>query len=221
MGNWNHKSKIFKLSTWSVINFTLLTILWPALSAHSSHLLEGQVSTSQCTCAEKKNKNSFLCQELKPCLKLDYCSTKLLTSDTKQSNGTKIQNQWTYTLPVVLKSQRKHINRGYSYSCALASGHSKYHLCNVWRCRHKEKYASPTSGSQCIQSKQTIRKSQILQHVKWLTNSVLGHRHPLLTSSCLQHPFPYDALNNFVGHLIWPVTNYTDTHIYLCNFRLT
>jgi len=31
----------------------------------------------------KKNKNPFLCQELKPRTKLDYYTTKLLTSDTK------------------------------------------------------------------------------------------------------------------------------------------
>jgi hypothetical protein len=32
---------------------------------------------------QKKNKNPFLCQELKPGTKLDYYTTKLLTSDTK------------------------------------------------------------------------------------------------------------------------------------------
>ena len=43
----------------------------------------------------------------------------------------KYKEQWMYTLTAVLKSQTKHINKGYSYSYALASGHSKYHLCNV------------------------------------------------------------------------------------------
>ena len=56
-----------------------------ASSLHSSHRLDGQESTSQCTCAGKinKNKNLFLCQELKPGAKWDYYTTKLLTYDTK------------------------------------------------------------------------------------------------------------------------------------------
>ena len=134
----------------------------------------------------------------------------------------KYKEQWTYNLTAVLKLQTKHINKGYSYSCALASGHSKYHLCNMWRCWHKVRdclsyFWKPmhTVKADNKEKPNSATWEVINQFTTWpqISSAHIDHA----TAPSLQHPFLYNGLINFVWHIIWPVTNYTNTP-YLMQF---